>query len=79
MLCMGAQASIVPEPSAGFRSLFASFAQRGEPIPPVSVGQVAMNQSHTCIVWVEFISTHLSFREAKPRKNGIQVVKYSGV
>ncbi len=29
-------------------SLFASFAQRGEPIPPISVGQVAMNQSHMC-------------------------------
>ncbi len=44
------------------------FTQRGEPIPPVSVGWVAMNQSHAHVVWVEFIDTHLSFREVKPRK-----------
>ncbi len=37
-------------------SRVATFAQRGEPIPPVSVGRVTMNQPHTC------------FREAKPRK-----------
>ena len=49
-------------------SLFASLTQRGEPIPPISVGRVAMNQSHTRVVRVEFIGTHLSFREAKPRK-----------
>ena len=49
-------------------SRVAAFAQRGEPIPPISVGRVAMNQSHTRVVRVEFIGTHLSFREAKPRK-----------
>ncbi len=29
-------------------SLFTSFTQRGEPISPIPVGWVAMNQSHTC-------------------------------
>ncbi len=50
-------------------SLFASFAQRGELISPISVGRVTMNQSHifmSCRGKV-FIGTYLSFREAKPR------------
>ncbi len=63
---MGAQASIVPE-SFSWLSHFALFTQRGEPIPPVSVGWVAMNQSHMCGLWKVFISTYLSFREVKPR------------
>ncbi len=63
---MGAQASIVPE-SFSWLSCFASFTQRGEPNPPVSVGRDAMNQSYACGVWKVFIGTYLSFREAKPR------------
>ncbi len=66
LLCMGAQASIVPEPFS-WLSRVASFAQRREPIPPVSVGRVAMNQSHACILWKVFIVTYLSFKEVKPR------------
>ncbi len=62
---MGAQASIVPE-SFSWLSRVTSFAQRREPISPVSVGQVAMNQSHMCGLWKAFIVTYLSFREAKP-------------
>ncbi len=66
MLCMGAQASIVPE-SFSWLSCVASFAQRREPIPPVSVGWVAMSQSHACGLQKVFIATYLSFREVKPR------------
>ncbi len=66
LLCMGAQASIVPE-SFSWLSRFASFAQRGEPIPPISISWVTMNQSHACGLWKVFIGPYLSFREAKPR------------
>ncbi len=66
VLCMGAQASIVPEPFS-WLSRVASFAQRGEPIPPISISRVAMNQSHACGLGKVFIGTYLSFREVKPR------------
>ncbi len=66
MLCVGAQASIVPE-SFSWLSHFTSFAQRGEPILPVSVGRVAMSQSHVYGLQKVFIGTYLSFREAKPK------------
>ena len=60
-------------------SLFASFTQRGEPIPPIPVGQVAMNQSHAHVVWVEFYWYSPELQRSKAQKTGIQVVKYSGV
>ncbi len=66
LLCMGAQASIVLEPFS-WLSRVAPFTQRREPISPVSVGWVAMNQSHMCGLWIVFIVTYLSFREVKPR------------
>ncbi len=65
-LCMGAQASIIPE-SFSWLSRVTSFTQRREPIPPVSVGWVAMYQSHMCGLCKVFIGTYLSFREVKPR------------
>ncbi len=66
MLCMGAQASIILEPFS-WLSHDALFTQRREPIPPISVGWVTMNESHMCGLWKVFIVTYLSFREAKPR------------
>ncbi len=66
VLCMGAQASIILE-SLSWLSHVALFAQRRELISPISVGRVAVNQSHTCSLRKVFIVTYLSFREAKPR------------
>ncbi len=74
---MGAQASIVPEPFS-WLSRVASFAQRREPIPPISVGQVATNQSHTCGLMKVFVGTYLSFREVKPRVKEIRCLNTQG-
>ena len=73
VLCMGAQS--VPVPSAGWD--WSQLSPR-EPIPPVSVGRVAMNLSHVRVVRVEYIGTHLSFREAKPRKQDYRWLNTQG-
>ncbi len=66
MLCKGAQASIIPEPSAGWAKLHRLPREGSQSLLSLLARSQWISHTHVVLLKV-FIVTYLSFREAKPR------------